>query len=107
MALGVNDELGGSVNSGLGSLSLWNRLDYIIKTGCALMNTYERDSASGSLGVLAVEQETLSGLTSPGDDIVGDVGSLVSLEVGELVLGGSLGAEPEMVLGVDEVAWMG
>lgn len=60
------------------------------------------------IAFLAVEEQTLSGLGSPGSDMVGNVGGLLILQVcSELVLGNGIGAEPEVLLGVDEVPELG
>lgn len=71
-----------------------------------MLGTYQLDhtSRSGLVGLLGIEQKTLPGLGSPRDDMVGNIGSLLVLQVGsELITSQSIGAEPEVVLGVDDV----
>lgn len=71
------------------------------------METYQLDGAMGSRLVpllLAVEQKTLASLAGPRSNVVGGVGNLLVLQVvGESLGVDSLVAEPEELLGVDEV----
>lgn len=68
------------------------------------MNAYQLDGTLGSgLVLLTEKEETLASLGSPRLDVVGDVGNLVGLERGERLEVDGLGAEPEELLGVDEV----
>jgi hypothetical protein len=81
----------GAVNAGLSSLG-------------------QLDSASGGslVRLLADEQETLAGLSGPRCYMVSNIGSLLVLQVGGKLLGGkSVRAEPEVVLGVENVPWIG
>lgn len=69
-------------------------------------NTYQLDDTGRGLlvGLLGVEQKTLAGLSSPGHNVVSDIGSLLVLQVGgELLAAYGVGAEPEVSLGVDDV----
>lgn len=69
-----------------------------------ILNAYQLDGTLGSgLVLLTEKEETLASLGSPGLDVVGDVGNLVGLERGERLEVDGLGAEPEELLGVDEV----
>ena len=67
--------------------------------------TYELDGAVGGslVALLAVEEETLSGLSSPRGNVVGNICNLVGLERGDRLDIDGLGTEPEESLGVDEV----
>lgn len=62
------------------------------------------DSAlGGGLVLLAEEEETLASLGGPGSDVVGNISNLVGLEVGGSLQVNSIRAEPEELLGVNEV----
>lgn len=58
---------------------------------------------SGLLRLLAEEEKTLASLSSPGVDVVGSLGDLISLEVADRLGVNRLGAEPQELLGVEEV----
>jgi hypothetical protein len=104
VALGLDSELLVSIDGGLACLSLVLLLEAGLRSGAGLISTYKLDDTSGVARLLAVEQETLSGLGSPGGNVVGSLGSLLSLQVGGKLLGGDgLRAEPELLAGVDEV----
>jgi hypothetical protein len=68
-------------------------------------SSYEVDGAVGSslVALLAVEEETLAGLGGPRGDMVGNIGDLVGLERGDGLEVDGLSAEPEQLLGVQEV----
>ncbi len=62
----------------------------------------------GSLvALLAVEEEALAGLGSPRGDVVGDLGDLVGLESSDGLEVNGIRAEPEELLGVEEVPGSG
>ena len=67
--------------------------------------TYKLDGAVGGslVALLAVEEQTLAGLGGPRGDVVGDVGDLVGLERADRLEVDGIGAEPEQLLGVEEV----
>jgi len=74
------------------------------------LTAYKVDSTvRGSLvALLAVEEEALAGLSGPRGDVVGDIGSLVGLERGNRLEVDGLRAEPEELLGIEEVpGWWG
>jgi hypothetical protein len=68
-------------------------------------SSYEVDGAVGSslVTLLAVEEETLAGLGGPRGDMVGNISDLVGLERGDGLEVDGLSAEPEQLLGVQEV----
>lgn len=63
------------------------------------------DGANGSslVALLVEEEETLAGLSSPGSDVVGNIGDLVGLERADGLEVDGIGAEPEELLVVEEV----
>jgi len=67
--------------------------------------TYQVNSTlRGSLvAFLAVEEQALAGLGSPRSDVVGNISDLVGLERGDGLEVNGLRAEPEELLGVEEV----
>jgi hypothetical protein len=74
---------------------------------CLRRLTYELDDAMGSslVTLLAVEQETLASLGSPGGHMVGDLRNLVGLERGDRLQVNWLRTEPKELLGVDKVPY--
>ena len=57
----------------------------------------------GLVALLAEEEETAAGLRSPGSDVVSNLGRLVGLERGESLGVDGIAAEPEKLLGVEDV----
>lgn len=58
----------------------------------------------GSLvSLLAVEEQTLSGLRCPGSNVVGNAGGLVGLERCQGLGVDGISSEPEVLLGVENV----
>ena len=67
-------------------------------------HAYQLNSTLGSsLVLLSEEQETLASLGGPSVDVVSDVSDLVGLERRNSLEVDGLSAEPEELLGVDEV----
>lgn len=64
-----------------------------------IYKSYQLDGASGGalVALLSVEEKTLASLGGPCGNVVSDLSGLLVLQVGsELLLGNSLGTEPEM-----------
>jgi hypothetical protein len=67
--------------------------------------TYKVDGTVGRslVALLAEEEEALASLGSPRGNVVGDVSDLVGLERADRLQVNRVGAEPEELLGVEEV----
>lgn len=104
MALGGEVELVRAINSRLGRLSLDNELVRKLQTGERQM-TYKVDGAVGGslVTLLAVEEEALASLGGPRGHMVGNLGDLVGLERADRLQVDGVRAEPEELLGVEEV----
>jgi hypothetical protein len=63
----------------------------------------DRAGGSSLVALLAVEEEALAGLGSPRGDMVSNIGDLVGLERRDGLEIDGLSAEPEELLGVQEV----
>jgi hypothetical protein len=63
----------------------------------------DRAGGGSLVALLAVEEEALASLGSPGSNMVGDIGNLVGFERGDRLKVDGLRAEPEQLLGVQEV----
>lgn len=102
MSFGGQDKLGGAIDGRLSSIGLFVPLVLIATTSFTenKTSTYQVDGAVGGglvLALLGEEKQTLSGLAGPGGKVV------VLQEGGDLLGVNGITAEPEELLGVDEV----
>ena len=104
MALGGEVELVGAINGrlrsiGLGSESAQEPANS--RNGMA----YKVDGTVGRslVALLAEEEQALASLGSPRGNVVSDISDLVGLERGDGLQVNRVGAEPEELLGVEEV----
>jgi hypothetical protein len=101
-ALGGEVELGGAIGGGLSGIGLGVMLASILtmRSNC---HAHQVDDADGGR-LLAEEEKALAGVRGPGGVVVASLGGLLAAAVvGERLGVDGVGAEPEELLGVDEV----